>query len=499
MTAAVVTGIGVAAPNGLGKDKFWTATLRGESGIGTVRRFDVGRYPSRLGGEIGDFEPTDHLAGRLIPQTDRMTQLALAASDWALVDAGVQPGTYDTTEMGVATSGASGGLEYGQRELDNLWGAGPEHVSVYMSFAWFYAVNSGQISIRHGMRGPAGVMISDQAGGLDVLAQARRNIRKGARLILSGGVDSSFCPYGWVSRMSSGTLSTSGDPDRAYLPFDAGARGYVPGEGGAILVVEDADAARSRGARPYGEIAGYGATFDAAPRHGGAKGLRRAIEAALADAQLKPADIGVVFADGSGHARRRPRRGADHRRRVRPRRGPGHGAQDHDRPDELRRRPGRSGLRAAGAAGRNHPAHHQRAHHRARLRHRPGARRAPAVVAGSGAGAGPGPGRLQLSRRAPCHPGRLNTKQGELAMRQMTLHDLQDIMRECAGEDESAQSLEQAPDEDFIDLGYDSLALLETQARVKREYGVEFSEDDLADITTPREFVEFFNSLLLAA
>jgi minimal PKS acyl carrier protein len=84
-------------------------------------------------------------------------------------------------------------------------------------------------------------------------------------------------------------------------------------------------------------------------------------------------------------------------------------------------------------------------------------------------------------------------------MRQMTLHDLQDIMRECAGEDESAQSLEQAPDEDFIDLGYDSLALLETQARVKREYGVEFSEDDLADITTPREFVEFFNSLLLAA
>lgn len=84
-------------------------------------------------------------------------------------------------------------------------------------------------------------------------------------------------------------------------------------------------------------------------------------------------------------------------------------------------------------------------------------------------------------------------------MRQMTLHDLQDIMRECAGEDESAQSLEQAPDEDFIDLGYDSLALLETQARVKREYGVEFSEDDLAEITTPREFVEFFNSLLLAA
>jgi len=81
----------------------------------------------------------------------------------------------------------------------------------------------------------------------------------------------------------------------------------------------------------------------------------------------------------------------------------------------------------------------------------------------------------------------------------MTLRDLQDIMRECAGEDESAQSIEEAPDESFADLGYDSLALLETQSRVKREYGVEFSEDDLADITAPREFVEFFNSLLLAA
>jgi act minimal PKS chain-length factor (CLF/KS beta) len=301
MTSAVVTGIGVAAPNGLGKDDFWAATLRGESGIGTVQRFDVSSYPARLAGEISDFEPTDYLAGRLIPQTDRMTQIALAASDWALADAGVAPGTYDTTEMGVATSGASGGLEYGQRELDNLWGAGPEHVSVYMSFAWFYAVNSGQISIRHGMRGPAGVMVSDQAGGLDTVAQARRNIvRKGVKMFLSGGVDSSFCPYGWVSRLSSGELSTSDDPAGAYLPFDVRAHGHVPGEGGALLVIEDDEAARSRGARPYGEIAGYGATFDAAAKHGGAKGLRRAVEAALADAGADAADIGVVFADGSG-------------------------------------------------------------------------------------------------------------------------------------------------------------------------------------------------------
>lgn len=300
MSAAVVTGIGVATANGLGKDDFWAATLEGRSGIRTVQRFDVSGYPTTLGGEISGFEPTEHLNGRLIPQTDRMTQIALAVSDWALADAGVEPDTYDTTEMGVSTSGASGGLEYGQRELDNLWGQGPEHVSVYMSFAWFYAVNSGQISIRHGMRGPAGVMISDQAGGLDSVAQARRNIRKGTRLFLTGGVDSSFCPYGWVSRMSAGNLSTSEDPSTAYVPFDEHARGHVPGEGGAILVVEDAETARARGARPYGEIAGYGATCDAAAKHGGAPGLRRAVEIALADAGAAPRDIGVVFADGSG-------------------------------------------------------------------------------------------------------------------------------------------------------------------------------------------------------
>lgn len=300
MTGAVVTGLGVAAPNGLGTENFWAATLRGESGIGVVQRFDVSRYKSKLGGEIGEFEPKDHLSGRMIPQTDRMTQIALAASDWALADARVERDTYETAQMGVATSGASGGLEYGQRELDVLWTQGPERVSVYMSFAWFYAVNTGQISIRHGMRGPAGVMVSDQAGGLDAVAQARRNIRKGAKLVVSGGMDSSFCPYGWVSRMSNNDMSSSHDPFTAYLPFDVRANGQVPGEGGAIVVVEDAVAAAARGATGYGEIAGYGATFDAAARHGGGNGLRRAIESALADAKIEAADVGVVFADGAG-------------------------------------------------------------------------------------------------------------------------------------------------------------------------------------------------------
>lgn len=228
-----------------------------------------------------------------------MTQLGLAAAEWALEDAGVKPGELPAFDMGVVTASSSGGFEFGQNELQKLWGQGSEYVSAYQSFAWFYAVNSGQISIRNGMKGPSGVVVSDQAGGLDAIAQARRQIRKGTPLVVSGGMDASVCPWGWVAQLASGRPSTCDDPTRAYVPFDAEARGHVPGEGGAILIMEDAAAARRRGTRVYGEIAYYAATFDPAPKTGREPGLRKAIELALADAEAQPGDIDVVFADAA--------------------------------------------------------------------------------------------------------------------------------------------------------------------------------------------------------
>jgi minimal PKS chain-length factor (CLF/KS beta) len=119
---------------------------------------------------------------------------------------------------------------------------------------------------------------------------------------MSGGIDGSVCPWGWVPQLASGQLTTSDDPVRAYLPFDRRAMGYVPGEGGALLVLEDEQGARDRGARMYGEITGYAATFDPKPGTGGEPGLRRAIELALTDADLVPGQIDVVFADASGVA-----------------------------------------------------------------------------------------------------------------------------------------------------------------------------------------------------
>ncbi|MGW2954498.1 ketosynthase chain-length factor [Streptomyces eurythermus] len=298
-TKVVVTGLGVAAPNGLGTQDYWAATRTGKGGIGRVTRFDPSQYPSRLAGEVPGFEARDHLPSRLLPQTDHMTRLALVAADWALADAGVKPQELPEFDMGVVTASSSGGFEFGQRELQALWSKGGQHVSAYQSFAWFYAVNSGQISIRNGMKGPSGVVVSEQAGGLDALAQARRQIRKGTQLIVSGGMDASVCTWGWVAQLAGKRLSTSDDPERAYLPFDAEARGHVPGEGGAILILENAEAARSRGARTYGEIAGYGSTFDPKPGSGRPPGLRKAIELALADAGVTPAEVDVVFADAA--------------------------------------------------------------------------------------------------------------------------------------------------------------------------------------------------------
>jgi act minimal PKS chain-length factor (CLF/KS beta) len=298
---AVVTGIGVTAPNGLGTAAYWAAALRGESGIRRISRFDPSGYPVTLAGQVPDYDPADYLPGRLVPQTDQMTRLAMMAMDWAVADADVDLPSRPGDQVGIVTGNSVGGLEFSQRELEKLWSVGSRHVSAYLSFAWFYAANTGQISIRHGLRGPGGVL-TGHVSGLDAVAHARRYVRDGVPFVVSGAVDSALCPLGWVIELTTRRVSAQQDPARAYLPFDAAASGYLPGEGGAIMIVEDAAAAGRRGARPYGEIAGYGSTFDPRPGSGREPGLGRAIQLALLDAGLTPGDIDVVFADAAGVA-----------------------------------------------------------------------------------------------------------------------------------------------------------------------------------------------------
>ena len=300
---AVVTGIGVVAPTGIGTDAWWKATGKGESAIRRIERFDPSRYPSQLAGEVDGFNAEDWIEKRLIVQTDHWTHMALAATQMALDDAKVDPAEEDPYSISAITASSSGGNEFGQKEIQALWDKGPGFVGAYQSIAWFYAATTGQVSIKHNMKGPCGVVLSEGAGGLEALQHSRRTIRRGVETVVSGGLEAPIGPYALTCQIETGALSTASEPADAYRPFDARANGFVPGEGGAILIVEDLERARDRGApQIYGEIVGYAATQDA--NHWGSPTdghqLARAMTAALESAGIGPGDVDAVFADAMG-------------------------------------------------------------------------------------------------------------------------------------------------------------------------------------------------------
>lgn len=296
--APVVTGVGALAPTGLDTETFWRAALEGRCALGPVRRFDGAGYPVRLVGELPRFDPGARVPRRLLPQTDVWTQQGLAAAQAALDDADLDPSTVPEYAFGVVTAASTGGAEFGQREIGNLWHRGPRHVGAYQSIAWFYAATTGQVSIRHGLRGHCETFVAEAAGGLEAVGGAGRLVADGAAAVLCGATDSVLCPYGLVCHLAGGLLSRGDDPRAAYLPFAAAAAGFVPAEGGAMFVVENPAAASRRGARPLGEVAGHAATFDPPPGSGRPPALRRAVETALHRAGLAPEQVDAVFADG---------------------------------------------------------------------------------------------------------------------------------------------------------------------------------------------------------
>ncbi|MFJ7081871.1 ketosynthase chain-length factor [Streptomyces griseus] len=297
---AVVTGLGVVAPTGIGVRRHWESVLAGKSGLGRITRFDPAGYPVKVAGEVPGFAAGEQVPKGLVDRTDRFTHFALAAAEAALADADADPQQLPEFDMAVVTASSSGGTEFGQHEMEQLYQQGPAWVGAYQSIAWFYAATTGQVSIRHGMRGPCGVVCAEQAGGLDALGQSRRLLDTGSRLVLSGGTDASLCPYGLTAQLSTGALSTTDDPARAYLPFDAAADGYAPGEGGAMLLVETEQGARERGVQHYGRILGYAAGFDPLPGTGRPPVLASVVRRAIGDAGITAADVDAVFADAAG-------------------------------------------------------------------------------------------------------------------------------------------------------------------------------------------------------
>ncbi|MDX3690188.1 beta-ketoacyl synthase N-terminal-like domain-containing protein [Streptomyces europaeiscabiei] len=300
---AAVTGIGVVAPNGTSTETFWKSTREGISVLDRVTREGCEHLPLRVAGEVRNFDPPSAVEERYLVQTDRFTHFAMAAADQALDDARLdRPGTDAAPfSVGVVTAAGSGGGEFGQRELQQLWSKGSRFVGPYQSIAWFYAATTGQISIRRGFKGPCGVIASDEAGGLDALAHAARAVRRGTDVMVAGATEAPLAPYSVVCQLGYEELSTVAEPDRAYRPFTAAACGFVPAEGGAMLVVEAEGAARERGAPVRALLAGHGATFTGASRWEESRaGLAEAIRVALDEAGCAPEEIDVVFADALG-------------------------------------------------------------------------------------------------------------------------------------------------------------------------------------------------------
>ncbi|MEE1930428.1 beta-ketoacyl synthase N-terminal-like domain-containing protein [Streptomyces sp. TRM 70351] len=297
----VVTGLAVAAPIGLCLENYWSAARAARHGI---RPLSPGRLPasaSVLVAPFDEIEPSEHLPGRLISETDWITQVTLIGVDCAFADARVQPSELPPYGAGVVmtapVTGGPGAVE--RREPGRPGEAGPSDPGT-TPLVSLPALSAAHIAARFGLKGPGSVITAGQTGGLDAVGHARRSVRSGATLMVAGGFDSPFGARGWLATQASGRLTRGDRPARGYRPFDGAADGHVPGEGGAMLLLEDAGHARRRKApQIYGEIAGYATAFDPAPGRGRASGLQRAIERALADAGLEPDRIDAVMADAA--------------------------------------------------------------------------------------------------------------------------------------------------------------------------------------------------------
>lgn len=292
----VVTGLGVVAPNGIGREAFWRSSLAGTRAVGPITRFDAGRYACGVAGQVDDFDAEAFVPAKVVRQTDRSVHMAMAACELAMADAGLDVNAEDPEEVGMVFSNIFGGMEFAEPELYLRTFCGPERISAYQAIAWFYAAAQGQWSIGKGLLGYAKTLVGDRAGGLQAIGWAAQAIRAGeCTVAFAGGFEAPLAPYAFLCHQSSGLLSPRRDPARAYRPFDRDRSGLVLGEGSGMVILETLEHARARGAPIYAEIAGFGSAFG---REDDGEALVRASRAALADARMAPADIALVAAEG---------------------------------------------------------------------------------------------------------------------------------------------------------------------------------------------------------
>jgi 3-oxoacyl-[acyl-carrier-protein] synthase II len=301
----VVTGVGLVTPVAVGTEETWQGLLAGKSGIGPITHFDHSTFATHFAGEVKGFDPTRWMTSREAKQVDAFIQYAIAAAALAVEDSGLEIKGEFAERVGCFVGAGLGGVTTIETTCKTLWEKGPRH-GISPFFVPMIIVNlaPGQISIRHGAKGPNVSQVSACSTGAHAIGDAFRAIERGdADAMICGGTEATVSPLGVGGFNSMRALSTrNDDPQRASRPFDRDRDGFVIAEGAGILILEELEHAKARGAKLYAEMRGYGLNADAhhitSPSPGG-EGAQRCMKLALKDAKLTPADIGYINAHGT--------------------------------------------------------------------------------------------------------------------------------------------------------------------------------------------------------
>ena len=304
MRRVVITGIGVVSPIGHGREVYWNALAAGKNGIGPVTLFDTTDFPVRIAAEVRDFDAGLYMDRKEIRRSDRVIHFSVAAAAMAVEDAKLDEGSLDRTRYGVYIGSGEGGISTTNENYRILYEKGPTRISPFFIPMMISNMPAAYVAMVHGAKGPNLSVVTACATATNTIGEAYYAIlRDDADVILTGGAEATIVPIALAGFAAAKTLSTRNDePEKASRPFDVDRDGFVMGEGAGVLVLEELEHAKNRGARIWGEIVGYGATCDAyhitAPSPDG-DGQIRAMAMAVRKAGWRKEDVELINAHGT--------------------------------------------------------------------------------------------------------------------------------------------------------------------------------------------------------
>ncbi len=299
----VVTGMGAITPIGLSVDEFWSGVKEGKTGFGEITKFDASEYKCKLAAEVKGFEGKNFMDFKAAKRMELFCQYAVAATKEAMEDAGLDMEKEDAFRVGVSVGSGIGSLQAMERAHSKLLEKGPSRVEPLLVPLMICNMAAGNVSIQFGLKGKNINVVTACATGTNSIGEAYRTIQYGdAEVMIAGGTESSVTPIGIAGFTALTALTSSDDPARCSIPFDKERSGFVMGEGSAIVVLEELEHAKKRGAKIYAEVVGYGCSADAyhitSPAEDGS-GAAKAMEYAVADAGVSMNDIMYINAHGT--------------------------------------------------------------------------------------------------------------------------------------------------------------------------------------------------------